>query len=69
MQQWQDELTLSLLGQKIPPKYWDFPELEKGNIHKHCAYCVDMSCSKTLNILLHIKNTVEVQLTLQGIMK
>lgn len=50
MQQWEDEMTARLSGKKIPPKYWDFPELERGGIHKHCAYCVDINCAKTLNI-------------------
>jgi hypothetical protein len=27
-------------------RYWEYEELEKGNIHKHCAYCVDNNCDK-----------------------
>ena len=29
MQQWQEDLDLRLKGKKIPPKYWEYPELEK----------------------------------------
>jgi hypothetical protein len=50
MQQWEDEMSARLSGQKIPPKYWEFPELEKGSIHQHCGYCVDINCLKTLNV-------------------
>ena len=50
MQAWQDDLDNRLKGKKIPPKYWEFPELEKGSIHGHCAYCFDMNCDRTLNI-------------------
>ena len=50
MQQWQEEMNIRLSGRKVPPKYWESPELEKGNIHKHCAYCIDLNCSKSLNI-------------------
>ena len=44
MQQWQEEMNLRFSGKKVPPKYWEYPELEKGNIHKHCAYCIDIHC-------------------------
>jgi hypothetical protein len=27
-------------------RYWEYEELEKGNIHKHCAYCVDSHCER-----------------------
>ena len=50
MQQWQEEMNLRFSGKKVPPKYWEYPELEKGNIHKHCAYCIDIHCPKTLNL-------------------
>ena len=50
MQAWQDDLDKRLKGKKIPPKYWEFPELEKGSIHGHCAYCVDINCERHLNI-------------------
>ena len=50
MQQWQEEMNLRFSGKKAPPKYWEYPELEKGNIHKHCAYCIDTNCPKTLNL-------------------
>ncbi len=29
-------------------RYWEYEELEKGNIHKHCAYCVDSHCERYL---------------------
>ena len=45
MQQWQDDLNARLKGKQIPLKYWEFPELEKGNIHQqHCAYCININC-------------------------
>ena len=50
MQAWQEDLDKRLKGKKIPPKYWEFPELEKGSIHGHCAYCFDIDCDRTLNI-------------------
>ena len=50
MQLWQEDLDKRLKGKKIPPKYWEFPELEKGSIHGHCAYCVDINCERHLNI-------------------
>ena len=50
MQQLQENLEVRLKGKKIPPKYWEFPELEKGNIQNHCAYCIDINCHRTLNI-------------------
>lgn len=46
IQRWQDDLDARLKGKKIPPKYWEFPELEKGNIHKHCAHCYTVNCKK-----------------------
>ena len=50
MQQWQQDLDDRLKGKKLPPKYWEFPELEKGNIHKHCSKCFDANCKRTLQI-------------------
>ena len=48
----QEDLKSRLKGQKVPPKYWEFPELEKGNIHPHCANCFNIHCKYThLNIL------------------
>ena len=46
MKQWEEDLNQRLKGKKIPPKYWEFPEMEKGNIHKHCAYCLDLKCKR-----------------------
>ena len=48
MQRWQEDLDARLKGKKIPPKYWEFPEMEKGNLHKHCAHCVDVNCVRSL---------------------
>ena len=50
MQKWQEELDFRLKGKKIPPKYWEFSELEKGNLHTHCAHCLDVDCKRTLNL-------------------
>ena len=50
MQQWQDDLDIRLKGKKIPPKYWEFPELEKGNLHEHCGHCFDINCPRKLNL-------------------
>lgn len=50
MKQWEDDLNTRLKGKEIPKKYWEFPELEKGNIHKHCAYCIDKQCKRTITI-------------------
>ena len=45
MKKWQDDLKERLKGREIPPKYWEFPELEKGNIHQnHCAHCINLIC-------------------------
>lgn len=45
---WQEDVdnAIQRTGQPIPKRYWEFNELEKGNIHKHCAYCVDANCKK-----------------------
>ncbi len=47
MKIWQDELDERIKDHEKPPSYWDFPEREKGNIHKHCAYCLDLNCLRT----------------------
>ena len=47
MEIWQDELDDRLKGKVIPPKYWEYPELEKGGHHKHCSYCVDLTCKSS----------------------
>ena len=46
MKEWQDDLEERLKGKEKPPQYWEFPELEKGNIHKHCSKCVEIGCAK-----------------------
>ena len=48
LKQWEEDFDCRLKTknyQKIP-KYWEFPELEKGNIHKHCSSCFDLKCLK-----------------------
>ena len=50
MQKWQEEVDFRLKGKKIPPKYWEFSELEKGNLHTHCAHCFDVDCKRTLSL-------------------
>ncbi len=50
MQQWQEDLDERLKGRDIPPRYWEHPELEKGGIHKHCAYCYEAGCEKTFDL-------------------
>jgi hypothetical protein len=47
MQMWKDDLDERLKGKERPPRYWEHPELEKGSIHKHCAYCINLKCDKT----------------------
>ena len=50
MKKWQDDLKERLKGREIPPKYWEFPELEKGNIHQnHCAHCINLICDQETN--------------------
>ena len=46
MRAWQDDLDERLKGKERPPHYWEFPDLERGNLHKHCAYCVDINCPR-----------------------
>lgn len=48
VEQWEADLDARLKGRPIPPKYWEFPQLERGNIHKHCAYCVNLACPRKL---------------------
>lgn len=45
---WQDDVdsAIARTGQPVPKKYWEFEELEKGNIHKHCAYCMQLECDR-----------------------
>jgi len=45
---WQEDVDTAIrrTGQPVPKKYWDYPEMEKGNIHKHCAYCILDDCKK-----------------------
>ena len=45
MRRWEDDLKQRLTGKPALPKYWEYPELEKGNIHQqHCSNCFDLSC-------------------------
>lgn len=50
---WQDDVDQAILrtGQPKPKRYWEFPELERGNIHKHCANCHIIGCTKKNSIL------------------
>jgi len=45
---WQEDVDRAIqrTGQPIPKKYWEYPELLRGNIHDHCAYCYDIHCEK-----------------------
>ena len=51
---WQQDVdsAIARTGQPIPKKYWEYPELEKGNIHDHCAYCYDLNCEKRNRLLM-----------------
>ena len=52
MQQWQDDLENRLKGKDIPPKYWEHPELEKGNIHaQHCSSCFNLNCESSASTI------------------
>ena len=52
MQQWQDDLENRLKGKDIPPKYWEHPELEKGNIHaQHCSSCFNLNCENSASAI------------------
>ena len=48
---WQEDVDTAILrtGCKVPKKYWEFPEQEKGNICSHCAYCYSTVCDKKYN--------------------
>jgi len=45
---WKEDVdhAIARTGKPVPKRYWEFPELEKGNIHKHCAYCFNIDCDK-----------------------
>ena len=52
MQQWHDDLENRLKGKDIPPKYWEYPELEKGNIHaQHCSSCFNLNCENSASAI------------------
>eukprot|EP00092_Neocalanus_flemingeri_P003271 GFUD01003502.1.p1 GENE.GFUD01003502.1~~GFUD01003502.1.p1 ORF type:complete len:627 (+),score=134.00 GFUD01003502.1:172-2052(+) len=50
---WKDDVDQAILrtGQPVPKRYWEYPELERGNIHRHCAYCHNSKCTKRNNLL------------------
>jgi hypothetical protein len=62
MKQWQDDLDGRLKGKERPKRYWDYPELEKGNIHKHCAHCIRTDCDKSFDWSNGEKDNVACQL-------
>jgi len=45
---WQEDVDTAILrtGQPVPKKYWEHPELEKGEVHPHCAYCYATACPR-----------------------
>jgi len=45
---WQEDVdrAIARTGMPVPKKYWEYEELEKGNIHKHCAYCMLRNCDR-----------------------
>ena len=47
---WENELKRRMKGKVIPKKYWEFPELEKGHIHKHCSTCFILDCPRRNNL-------------------
>lgn len=49
MERWQKDLDDRIGSKEKPPRYWDYPEMEKGNVHKHCAYCVNAKCEKGMD--------------------
>ncbi len=51
IKQWEDDLNARLKGKEIPKKYWEFPEMEKGQIHKHCAYCFSPKCERKAGLI------------------
>lgn len=46
MQKWQKDLDERIKDHKKVPHYWEYPELEKGNVHKHCAHCQKRDCQR-----------------------
>ena len=44
---WQDKIDKALEGKERPKAYWEYPELEKGHIHKHCSTCFHLDCQRT----------------------
>ena len=44
---WQDKIDKRLEGKERPKAYWEYPELEKGHIHKHCSTCFHLDCQRT----------------------
>ena len=50
MKEWQDDLEERLKGKERPPHYWEHPELEKGGIHEHCAYCFKIDCKREFGL-------------------
>jgi len=46
MQRWKRDLDERVKDREVPRKYWESPELEKGNVHKHCAHCFKADCQK-----------------------
>ena len=55
---WKEDVDNAILrtGQPVPKKYWDYPELERGNIHKHCAYCYNINCDLKNKLLYDDKD-------------
>jgi len=49
---WQEDVDRAIqrTGQPIPKKYWEHPELERGDIHEHCAYCFNINCDKEFKL-------------------
>lgn len=58
MKQWKDDLDERLKGKERPPRYWEFPELEKGGVHKHCAHCVTLDCGDSATNVNNACDTV-----------
>ena len=50
MKKWEDDLEERLKGKERPPHYWEHPELEKGGIHEHCAYCFRIDCEREFGL-------------------
>ena len=51
---WKEDLNQAIqrTGKPVPKRYWEYPELERGNIHKHCAYCYDINCDIKNRIMM-----------------